>query len=465
MSSGTSPIGSPDSGNGVAITQAAARDMGILIISPFDKGGKLYEPSEQLVTACAPRVPLQYGALWIWNHEQIHTITVGAERPSDFHTHLDAAQVAGTADGAQYVELVDTRLEALQNAAGFDEEWRSSWWHHLPSCFDVPGGVNVRLIVWMYKLFTSWGMLWYARARYATLENQTEKTKKDWDWTHGTPGDKLRANLTALLRSSGSQYADRIAAMVVEAHSVLGKAGIERTRGRVEGISSGRTQCGDIRPEAPYRRASGASLCAEACGPHGSKPEAGESFKERLVLLLQERSGEPLNVSALPKLYQDRFSARLPGAGVIKLKHLLADVAKDGVCVLQEKQGKTGRVDAIFIALPLSFDDRVVEQPCTSSKEEVKQHAMVGGSKGNSNQSESMLPDDQTDPAKPIEIVANSESVEHLLFDPSACFQVDGRRSGDDIDYVSSLLHNRLGRFVQHGIFHPASSTPVKFSI
>ena len=202
MSSGTSPIGSPDSGNGVAITQAAARDMGILIISPFDKGGKLYEPSEQLVTACAPRVPLQYGALWIWNHEQIHTITIGAERPSDFHTHLDAAQDAGTADGAEYVQLVDTRLEALQNAAGFDEEWRSSWWHHLPSCFDVPGGVNVRLIVWMYTLFTSYGMLWYARARYATLENQTEKTKREWDWTHGTPGDKLRADLAALLRSS-----------------------------------------------------------------------------------------------------------------------------------------------------------------------------------------------------------------------------------------------------------------------
>ena len=92
-------------------------------------------------------------------------------------------------------------------------------------------------------------------------------------------------------------------------------------------------------------------------------------------------------------------------------------------------------------------------------------HPMVGGSKGNSNQSESLLPDDQTDPANPIEIVADSESVEHLLFDPSACLQVDGRRSGDDIDYVSSLLHNRLGRFVQHGLFHPASSTPVMFSI
>ena len=92
-------------------------------------------------------------------------------------------------------------------------------------------------------------------------------------------------------------------------------------------------------------------------------------------------------------------------------------------------------------------------------------HAMVGGLKGNSNQFEAMLPDDQADPAKPIEIVANFESVEHLLFDPSACLQVDGRRSGDDIDYVSSLLHNRLGRFVQHGLFHPTSSAPVKFSI
>ena len=37
-----------------AVEAAAARDMGVFIISPNDKGGKLYEPSSKMVEMCAP---------------------------------------------------------------------------------------------------------------------------------------------------------------------------------------------------------------------------------------------------------------------------------------------------------------------------------------------------------------------------------------------------------------------------
>ena len=43
--SGSGPAG----GNGDVIEAMAARDMGVFIISPYDKGGKLYAPSTKFV--------------------------------------------------------------------------------------------------------------------------------------------------------------------------------------------------------------------------------------------------------------------------------------------------------------------------------------------------------------------------------------------------------------------------------
>ena len=48
--------------NWAAIKAARAHDMGVFIISPNDKGGKLYEPPKKLIELCAdlmrvPRVP------------------------------------------------------------------------------------------------------------------------------------------------------------------------------------------------------------------------------------------------------------------------------------------------------------------------------------------------------------------------------------------------------------------------
>ena len=44
--------------NWPAIEEATRRDMGVFIISPADKGGKLYEPPEKLVKLCEPWPPL-----------------------------------------------------------------------------------------------------------------------------------------------------------------------------------------------------------------------------------------------------------------------------------------------------------------------------------------------------------------------------------------------------------------------
>ncbi len=49
--------------NRPAIVEARQRDMGVFIISPNDKGGKLYTPPAKLVSLCAPLTPMQFNDL------------------------------------------------------------------------------------------------------------------------------------------------------------------------------------------------------------------------------------------------------------------------------------------------------------------------------------------------------------------------------------------------------------------
>ncbi len=50
--------------NWPAIEAAHKLDMGVFIISPNDKGGKLYEPPQKLVGLCAPLSPMEFNDLY-----------------------------------------------------------------------------------------------------------------------------------------------------------------------------------------------------------------------------------------------------------------------------------------------------------------------------------------------------------------------------------------------------------------
>jgi len=91
-----------------AVEAAARQDMGVFIISPNDKGGKLYEAPQRLKDLCAPLHPMQFNDLFCWARPQVHLLSMGASCPEDFDTHLEAVEMVGRA--AEIVAPIEQRL-------------------------------------------------------------------------------------------------------------------------------------------------------------------------------------------------------------------------------------------------------------------------------------------------------------------------------------------------------------------
>ncbi|MFW5886717.1 MAG: aldo/keto reductase [Bacteroidota bacterium] len=60
-----------------AIALAQTRDMGVFIISPNDKGGKLFSPPGKLKNLTSPYSPMQWNGRFCLSNPAIHTLTVG----------------------------------------------------------------------------------------------------------------------------------------------------------------------------------------------------------------------------------------------------------------------------------------------------------------------------------------------------------------------------------------------------
>ena len=135
--------------NWSAIPEARRRDMGVFIISPNDKGGKLYEPPEKLLELCAPLTPMQFNDLYCLARPEVHTLSCGAARPSDFDEHVGA--LAHYDRIPQTIAPLERRLrEEMNRILGID--WCARWFEGLPQYVDVPGEINLLEILRLWNL-------------------------------------------------------------------------------------------------------------------------------------------------------------------------------------------------------------------------------------------------------------------------------------------------------------------------
>jgi predicted aldo/keto reductase-like oxidoreductase len=142
-------------------TQALQAGLGVMAISPADKGGRLQDPPPLLREDCAPWEPLQLAYRFLLARG-ISTLTVGATQPTD----LDLAEALASADDAlsPAEEGALRRLQALGR-----ERLGATWCGQCQACLPCPQEVPIPSLLRLRQLAIGHGMEAYSRERYGLI--------------------------------------------------------------------------------------------------------------------------------------------------------------------------------------------------------------------------------------------------------------------------------------------------------
>lgn len=143
--------------NKQAIDLAQARDMGVFIISPNDKGGQLSTPPEKLTQLTSPLTPVQWNARFCLSNPAIHTLSFGLPATVSFN-QIDGIFPALTPLSQQdeKIKLELDKQKLLDPYTYFDGYTMEN----------DPSGINIPETLRFRTMYKCYDMIGFAKYRY-----------------------------------------------------------------------------------------------------------------------------------------------------------------------------------------------------------------------------------------------------------------------------------------------------------
>ncbi|RMD84832.1 MAG: hypothetical protein D6820_00600 [Lentisphaerae bacterium] len=148
------------------IEEAGRRDMGVFIISPNDKGGRLFDPPALLRDLTAPQSPLQFNARFCLRTPLVHTLSFGMDAPAQLRALPGIVR-----NGAQWDELDEQALKRL------DAQLEKDPYSKLDATRLDPGesGINLYEVLRFRTMWKCYDMEGWCKYRYNMFQE-----KGDW---------------------------------------------------------------------------------------------------------------------------------------------------------------------------------------------------------------------------------------------------------------------------------------------
>jgi predicted aldo/keto reductase-like oxidoreductase len=150
--------------NAPAIQLATEKDMGVFIISPADKGGKLYTPPQTLKELCYPFTPLNLNYRFLLSDNRINTLSIGPAKPEELVISPELFDSPNELTKAE-IDIFE-KLENQQNDVLLTDKCSQCY-----DCLPCPENIHIPEVLRLRNLALAYDMKDYGEYRYGMFEN------------------------------------------------------------------------------------------------------------------------------------------------------------------------------------------------------------------------------------------------------------------------------------------------------